>query len=47
MDMKSSISKACVTTQLPNKLALKIDGAKALDFSLTVEGMVSTFFFNK
>jgi len=26
---KSSISKACVTTQLPNKLALKIDDAKA------------------
>jgi len=25
---KSSFSKACVTTQLPNKLALKIDGAK-------------------
>lgn len=24
---KSSISKACVTTQLPNKLALKIDDA--------------------
>jgi len=33
---KSSISKACVTTQLPNKLALKIDDAKAYDFSLTV-----------
>lgn len=33
---KSSISKACVTTQLPNKLALKIDDAKAKDFSLTV-----------
>jgi len=26
---KSSISKECVTTQLPNKLALKIDDAKA------------------
>lgn len=37
---KSSISKACVTTQLPNKLALKIDDAQARGFSLTVELLV-------
>jgi len=40
---KSSISKACVTTQLPNKLALKIDDAQARGFSLTVELLVLTF----
>lgn len=37
---KSSISKACVTTQLPNKAALKIDDAKALGFSLTVTNVI-------
>lgn len=39
---KSSISKACVTTQLPNKLALKIDDAQARGFSLTVGLLVLT-----
>ena len=33
---KSKSAKKCVTTYLPNELALKMDGAKASDQNLTI-----------
>ncbi len=34
---KSESAKECVTTHLPNELALKMDGAEANDLNSTVE----------
>ncbi len=36
MSWKSKPAKKCVTTYLPNELALKMDGAKANDLDLTI-----------
>ena len=33
---KSKSAKECVTTHLPNQLALKMDGAEASDLNLTI-----------
>ena len=39
---KSESAKECVTTHLPNQLALKMDGARASGLYRTVKGNTST-----
>ena len=42
MRWKSESAKECVTTHLPNQLALKMDGARASGLYRTVKGNTST-----
>ena len=42
---KSKSAKECVTTHLPNELALKMDGAKADYRYQAIKGQEKNFFF--
>ena len=39
--MEVESAKECVTTHLPNELALKMDGAEASDLNSTISGKAS------